>query len=132
MEAVQQYDVGQDRGTGKAKDSGMNIRQCLCQIFTKTIFVSLPSINREKRDVLQIYCSFGKMCIRDSFRSDCDVLCSCRQQNRFSGTNSQFIAFIVSDVYKRQQLGRVSRSLSCSVHSSGRNRHRKSVAGICH
>ena len=37
----------------------MNIRQCLCQVFAETVFMSFPGINREKGYVFQVYGSFG-------------------------------------------------------------------------
>ena len=45
--------------TGKTEDSRMDICQSLCQVLAKSVFMSFPRIDREKRDMLQVHCSFG-------------------------------------------------------------------------
>ena len=48
-----------DATTGKTENSRMNIRQSLRKVFAKTVLMPLPSIDREKRNMLQVYRTLG-------------------------------------------------------------------------
>ena len=53
-----------DATTGETEDSRMNIRQSLRKVFAKTVLMSLPSIDREKGNMLQVYRTLGSKEIR--------------------------------------------------------------------
>ena len=48
-----------DATTGETEASRMNIRQSLRKVFAKTVLMSLPSIDREKGNMLQVYRTLG-------------------------------------------------------------------------
>ena len=48
-----------DATTGKTENSRMNIRQSLRKVFAKTVLMPLPCIDREKRNMLQVYRTLG-------------------------------------------------------------------------